>query len=271
LVGALCKPIIGATKASLVGCIWIDYGPEVCKNFLTSIQRIVNNWMLLHGMTVGIGDTIASPTILKSIEEKILSTKKDFYEILKDTQKDKKKLIVHQPGKTIIQSFEHKVNNLLNDCRADIGKMLNESIGRENRIKAMILAGSKGNNINISQISGLVGQQNVEGARIPFGFHKRSLPHFVKDDFGLESRGFVANSYYKGLTPDEFYFHTMGGREGLIDTAVKTAQTGYMQRRLVKSMEDVMVQYDQTVRDSYGNIIQFLYGEDGIAGEYIEE
>ena len=114
--------------------------------------------MLLHGMTVGIGDTIASPVILKAIEEKILVTKKDFFEILKDTQKDDKKLIVHQPGKTIIQSFEHRVNNLLNDCRADIGKMLNESIGRENMIKAMILAGSKGNNINISQISGLVGQ-----------------------------------------------------------------------------------------------------------------
>lgn len=188
-----------------------------------------------------------------------------------DTQRDQKKIIVHQPGKTIIESFEHKVNNLLNDCRADIGKMLNNAIGRENNIKTMVLAGSKGNNINISQISGLVGQQNVEGKRIPFGFHKRTLPHFVKDDFGPESRGFVANSYYKGLTPEEFFFHTMGGREGLIDTAVKTSQTGYMQRRLVKSMEDVMIQYDSTVRDSYGNIIQFVYGEDGVAGEYVEE
>jgi DNA-directed RNA polymerase II subunit RPB1 len=271
LVGSFSKPIVGSTKGSLIGCIWIDYGPEETKNFITYAQRIINNWLLLHGFTVGIGDTIASNNILNIIEEKIKNTKKEFYEALMDTQKEKKKIIVHQPGKTIIESFEHKVNNLLNDCRADIGKLLNENIGKENNIKTMILAGSKGTNINISQISGLVGQQNVEGKRIPFGFLKRSLPHFLKDDFGPESKGFVANSYYKGLTPEEFFFHTMGGREGLIDTAVKTSQTGYMQRRLVKAMEDVMVQYDSTVRDSYGNIVQFLYGEDGIAGEYIEE
>ena len=271
LVGSFSKPIVGSTRGSLVGCIWIDYGPDECKNFLTFAQRIINNWLLLHGFSVGIGDTIATNQILKTIEEKIVTTKKEFYDALKDTQKEEKKIIVHQPGKTIIESFEHKVNNLLNDCRADIGKLLNESIGKENNFKTMILAGSKGTNINISQISGLVGQQNVDGKRIPFGFLKRTLPHFLKDDFGPESKGFVANSYYKGLTPEEFFFHTMGGREGLIDTAVKTSQTGYMQRRLVKAMEDVMVQYDSTVRDSYGNIVQFLYGEDGIAGEFIEE
>src|SRR6185437_5550518 len=81
-----------------------------------------------------------------------------------------------------------------------------------------------------------------------------------------ESRGFVENSYLRGLTPQEFFFHAMGGREGLIDTAVKTSETGYIQRRLVKAMEDVMVQYDSTVRNSTGDIIQFLYGEDGIDG-----
>lgn len=84
------------------------------------------------------------------------------------------------------------------------------------------------------QVIACVGQQNVEGKRIPFGFRKRTLPHFIKDDYGPESRGFVENSYLAGLTPSEFYFHAMGGREGLIDTAVKTAETGYIQRRLIK-------------------------------------
>jgi len=135
----------------------------------------------------------------------------------------------------------------------------------------MIESGSKGSALNIRQIAGLVGQVNVEGKRIPFGFNKRTLPHFLKDDLCPESKGFVSSSYFVGLGPEEFFFHTMGGREGLIDTAVKTSQTGYMQRRLVKAMEDVMVQYDSTVRDSYGSIIQFLYGEDGIAGEFIED
>ncbi|CAA6666730.1 unnamed protein product [Spirodela intermedia] len=98
-----------------------------------------------------------------------------------------------------------------------------------------------------------VGQQNVEGKRIPFGFIGRTLPHFTKDDYGPESRGFVENSYLRGLTPQEFFFHAMGGREGLIDTAVKTSETGYIQRRLVKAMEDIMVKYDGTVRNSLGD------------------
>ena len=96
------------------------------------------------------------------------------------------------------------------------------------------------------------------------------LPHFMKDDLGPESRGFVENSYLKGLSPQEFYFHAMGGREGLIDTACKTAETGYIQRRLVKAMESVMARYDTTLRNSRGCIMQFLYGEDGMDATYVE-
>lgn len=116
-----------------------------------------------------------------------------------------------------------------------------------------------------------VGQQNVEGKRIPFSFNRRTLPHFVKDDYGPESRGFVESCYLSGLKPSELFFHAMGGREGLIDTAVKTAETGYISRRLIKAMEDVMCQYDGTVRSSNGEICQFLYGEDGMAAESIED
>nr|GMC94849.1 DNA-directed RNA polymerase II subunit 1 [Ipomoea batatas] len=121
---------------------------------------------------------------------------------------------------------------------------------------------------NCSKI--LADEQNVEGKRIPFGFIERTLPHFTKDDYGPESRGFVENSYLRGLTPQEFFFHAMGGREGLIDTAVKTSETGYIQRRLVKAMEDIMVKYDGTVRNSLGDVIQFLYGEDGMDSVWIE-
>lgn len=270
LVGNLNKSIVGNKKGSLIGCLWIDFGPNETKNFLTYSQRLVNCWLLGHGFTVGIADTIVSDEILERIEMERQKAQAKFKEIMLDTQKDKKQKIKHQPGKTIIDSFENEVNTILNNCRSSIGELLSKSVSKENNIKRMILAGSKGNNINISQISGLVGQQNVEGKRVPFGFLKRSLPHFLKDDFGPESRGFVANSYYKGLTPEEFFFHTMGGREGLIDTAVKTSKTGYMQRKLVKALEDIMVQYDYSVRDARGNIVQFLYGEDGIAAEFIE-
>jgi len=102
------------------------------------------------------------------------------------------------------------------------------------------------------------------------GFSRRTLPHFLKDDYGLSARGFVKSNFYLGLEPHEFFFHTMAGREGLSDTAVKTSRTGYIQRKLIKALEDVMIQYDSTVRDSTGRIIQMSYGEDGIAGEFIE-
>ena len=154
--------------------------------------------------------------------------------------------------------------------RDKAGNFAAESLGRLNNFKATVSSGSKGSNVNIAQILACVGQQNVEGKRIKNGFAKRSLPHFMKDDLGPEARGFVENSYLKGLSPQEFYFHAMGGREGLIDTACKTAETGYIQRRLVKALESVMCQYDGTVRNAEGHIIQFLYGEDGMSGEYCE-
>ena len=118
------------------------------------------------------------------------------------------------------------------------------------------MAGSKGSELNISQIIACVGQQNVQGKRIRYGFTQRTLPHFSKDDLGMESRGFVENSYLRGLSPQEFFFHAMGGREGLIDTAVKTSETGYIQRRLVKAMETVMARYDTTVRNARGCVMQ---------------
>ncbi|CAF3647363.1 unnamed protein product [Rotaria sp. Silwood1] len=117
---------------------------------------------------------------------------------------------------------------------------------------------------------GCVGQQNVEGKRIPFGFKHRTLPHFIKDDYGPEAKGFIENSYLQGLTPVEFYFHAMAGREGLIDTVVKIVETGYIQERLIKAMESVMIKYDGTVRNQFEQLIQFTYGEDGLAGENVE-
>ncbi|XP_030019396.1 DNA-directed RNA polymerase III subunit RPC1-like [Sphaeramia orbicularis] len=128
----------------------------------------------------------------------------------------------------------------------------------------MALCGSKGSFINISQMIACVGQQAISGSRVPNGFENRSLPHFEKHSKLPAAKGFVADSFYSGLTPTEFFFHTMAGREGLVDTAVKTAETGYMQRRLVKSLEDLCSQYDLTVRSSTGDIIQFIYGGDGL-------
>ncbi len=191
------------------------------------------------------------------------TSKIDVEQVVREAQADKLECL---PGMTIRETFESKVNKILNKARDDAGSSAQKSLAPFNNVKQMVVSGSKGSFLNISQMAACVGQQNVEGKRIPFGFRYRTLPHFTKDDYSPESRGFVENSYLRGLTPQEFFFHAMGGREGLIDTAVKTAETGYIQRRLVKALEDVMVKYDGTVRNSLGHVVQFAYGEDGMDG-----
>ena len=250
----------------------LENGHEVNGRFYGNIQTVINNWLLIEGHSIGIGDTIADPQTYADIIATIKKAKDEVIEVIHKAHSDE---LEATPGNTLRQTFENKVNRILNDARDKTGGSAKRSLTEFNNFKVMVVAGAKGSDINVSQVIACVGQQNVEGKRIPFGFRKRTLPHFIKDDYGPESRGFVENSYLAGLTPSEFYFHAMGGREGklpalslsiqislilllgLIDTAVKTAETGYIQRRLIKAMESVMVNYDGTVRNAVGQVIQF--------------
>ena len=168
--------------------------------------------------------------------------------------------------------FETLVTNELNTATDEVGSITTNALNKiDNRFVNMESAGSKGNIINICQMIACVGQCAVDGKRIPKHYKNRTLPHFCQFDNSSESRGFVENSFYKGLKPHEFYFHAMGGREGIIDTAVKTSETGYIQRRLIKALEDVKVNYDLTLRNHNDEIIQFLYGEDGYESSKLEK
>ncbi|XP_037492745.1 DNA-directed RNA polymerase II subunit RPB1 [Jatropha curcas] len=267
LSGTLCKKTLGSSSGSLIHVIWEEVGPDAARKFLGHTQWLVNYWLLQNGFSMGIGDTIADAATMEKINETISKAKNEVKDHIRKAQN---KELEAEPGRTMMESFENKVNQTLNKARDDAGSSAQKSLSESNNLKAMVTAGSKGSFINISQMTACVGQQNVEGKRIPYGFIDRTLPHFTKDDYGPESRGFVENSYLRGLTPQEFFFHAMGGREGLIDTAVKTSETGYIQRRLVKAMEDIMVKYDGTVRNSLGDVIQFLYGEDGMDAVWIE-
>ena len=169
-----------------------------------------------------------------------------------------------QPGCSLDETLEAKILKELSTIRDEGGKACKANLPHTNSPLIMSLAGSKGSFINICQMVASVGQQAISGKRVPNGFENRSLPHFHKGSKLPEAKGFVANSFYSGLTPSEFFFHTMGGREGLVDTAVKTAETGYMQRRLVKCLEDLCVQYDTTVRNSVNEVVQFVFGGDGL-------
>jgi DNA-directed RNA polymerase II subunit RPB1 len=268
IAGILCKKTVGSSANGIIHTSMNEHGPEITKNFFDGTQLVVNYWLLQNGFSIGIGDTIADRGTMDAINDTISHAKREVNKIIQKAQQNKLECL---PGMTIRESFESLVNRELNRARDNAGKSAEKSLKEYNNVKQMVVAGSKGSFLNISQMTACVGQQNVEGKRIPFGFKDRTLPHFTKDDHSPESRGFVENSYLRGLTPQEFFFHAMGGREGLIDTAVKTAETGYIQRRLVKALEDVTVKYDGTVRNALGEIIQFTYGEDGMDGSKVEK
>lgn len=267
IFGIVDKKTVGPTQGGLIHVVFREKGPETTRILFHGIQKVVNYWLFHNGFSIGIGDTIADKKTMAFITDHIQGRKQVVVEIVDDAYHDRLKA---SPGMTLRESFESRVERELNQARDTTGQYAQKNLKEDNNVKQMVVAGSKGSFINISQMSVCVGQQSVEGRRIPFGFRHRSLPHFTKDDFSPESRGFVENSYLRGLTPQEFFFHAMAGREGLIDTAVKTAETGYIQRRLVKALEDVMVCYDGTVRNSLGDLLQFVYGEDGMDGAFIE-
>jgi DNA-directed RNA polymerase III subunit RPC1 len=169
------------------------------------------------------------------------------------------------------QTLESNLSGELSQIREKAGDILKKNLPRHNAPLIMAISGSKGSNINLCQMIACVGQQVVNGDRMPNGFVDRSLPHFEPFSKYPAAKGFVQNSFFSGLTATEFFFHTMGGREGLVDTAVKTAETGYMQRRLMKALEDLVLKYDNTVRSSDETIIQFTYGDDGMDPLYMDE
>jgi DNA-directed RNA polymerase I subunit RPA1 len=105
----------------------------------------------------------------------------------------------------------------------------------------MVLTGAKGSAVNQSQISCFLGQQALEGQRVPIMISGKSLPSFRAYDGSARAGGFVADRFLTGVKPQEYYFHCMAGREGLVDTAVKTSRSGYLQRCLVKHLEELKV------------------------------
>ncbi|SCU99218.1 LAFA_0G22716g1_1 [Lachancea sp. 'fantastica'] len=268
IFGVVDKKTVGSSSGGLIHVVTREKGPKVCARLFSNLQKVVNFWLLHNGFSIGIGDTIADEKSMREITDAIMVAKKKVEEVTKEAQAN---LLTAKHGMTLRESFEDNVVRYLNEARDKAGRSAEVNLKDLNNVKQMVSAGSKGSFINIAQMSACVGQQSVEGKRIAFGFADRTLPHFSKDDYSPESKGFVENSYLRGLTPQEFFFHAMGGREGLIDTAVKTAETGYIQRRLVKALEDIMVHYDGTTRNSLGNVIQFVYGEDGMDAAHIEK
>ena len=257
--GQMDKKVLGGGTKGLIQRINNDFGNMASSNFIDDLQNVVTKYMISSSFSVGISDLISNQKTNDEIISAITSKKEDVKNVIEQVQLG---AFENNTGKTNLDEFEYQVNNILNQATNESGKIGLKSLDKNNRFVTMVKAGSKGSELNISFMISCLGQQNVDGKRIPYGFDQRTLPHYNKYDDSPTARGFVESSYINGLSPQELFFHAMGGRVGLIDTAVKTSTTGYIQRRLIKGLEDLMVNYDMTIRNNKNKIVQFSYGED---------
>ena len=259
--GQMDKGILGHGTTGLIHRVCNDFGNMASAQFIDDLQNIVTEYMKQSSFSVGISDLIIDSKTNDKIVSIITEKKTEVKNLIDQVQIG---IFENTSGKTNEEEFETKVNNLLSKAQNDAGREALKNLSNDNRFVVMFNAGSKGSEINIQQMTACLGQQNVDGKRIPYGFEHRTLPHYTKYDDSAIARGFVESSYINGLSPQELFFHAMGGRIGLIDTAVKTSTTGYIQRRLIKGLEDLMVNYDMTVRTNKSKLVQFSYGDDSI-------
>jgi DNA-directed RNA polymerase beta' subunit len=252
---------------ALIHILYNDFSPQMTVDFLDSLQAVVAAYLQNSGFSVGLSDLIADTETLNTIAGESTELKKKIESLQLQVHMG---LFDNTSGRTNQEEFEGKIFQTLDKAIAAAGKTGLRSLVANNRMVNMVKCGSKGSDLNIAQMIALLGQQSIEGKRIAYGFQDRTLPHFKRYDDGADARGFIESSFVKGLNPAEFFFHAMTGREGLIDTAVKTADSGYMQRQLVKTMEDLMTYHDGTVRDAGGIVVQYAYGDDGTSATKIE-
>jgi DNA-directed RNA polymerase II subunit RPB1 len=270
--GLLNKGSFSSASRGSVHVIYNDFGHERAGEFINSVQNIVTKYNLYAGFSTGPSDLIADDKTYESINTAVKEGRVSISDILSEVHSGR---FLNDGGRTNGEELEIRIQAALEKINKDVSSALDTGMDQANNRMYQMSdkgAGSKGNaSINITQMIGLLAQQNVDGKRIKYTMDNRTLPHFPKFDDGAESRGFVERSFIDGIRPAEFFFHAMGGREGLIDTAVKTSDTGYIQRKLVKLMEDIRVEQDSTVRDVNNCIVQFRYGDDGIDVVYIEK
>ncbi|TKY57741.1 DNA-directed RNA polymerase III subunit RPC1 [Spatholobus suberectus] len=260
--GQVGKKTLGnGNKDGLFSVLLRDYKAHAAASCMNRLAKLSARWIGNHGFSIGIEDVQPKKILINQKDEKISDAYRKCDELIEDFNKGKLELVA---GCDAAETLETLVTNELNELRSTAGKICMRTLHWRNSPLIMAQCGSKGSSTNISQMVALVGQQIVGARRAPNGFIDRSLPHFPRRARTPAAKGFVANSFYSGLSATEFFFHTMAGREGLVDTAVKTADTGYMSRQLMKSLEDLFLHYDYTVRNAGGSIVQFRYGGDGM-------
>ncbi|MDP2796502.1 MAG: DNA-directed RNA polymerase subunit A' [Methanoregula sp.] len=258
--GTIDKKAIGAFDGQIVNRIIRQEGMSRATDFIDDMTKLSIRAIMFDGFSFGIDDEDLSRIEYGQIEEVLKNASLDVdrrIKIYEDGQ------LEPMPGRTVEETLEMQIMQVLGKARDLTGEIAGRHLGLGNSAVLMAVSGARGSMLNLTQMAGCIGQQSVRGERIVRGYDDRTLPHFRKGERGSDAHGFIQHSYKGGLNPTEFFFHAIGGREGLVDTAVRTSQSGYLQRRLINALQDLKVAYDGTVRTTGNRIIQFEYGEDG--------
>jgi len=259
--GAIDEKAYGAFSGKILDSIVKEYGTDRAREFLDAATKLAISGIMKRGFTTSTADEEIPREAQDRIEELLSKAEQKVEMLIEAYHNDELEAL---PGRSLRETLEMKIMQVLGEARDKSGEIAESYFGMDNHAVIMALTGARGSMLNLTQIAACVGQQSVRGGRIERGYSKRTLPHFQEGELGAKASGFVHSSYKTGLDPLEFFFHAMGGREGLVDTAIRTAQSGYMQRRLVNALQDLSVNTDKTVRDNRGVVIQTHYGEDGI-------
>ncbi len=266
LEGVFDKKAIGNQQPeSILHWLIKEYSPEYGKWLMDNLFRVFIRFIELHGFTMTLEDVTLEDSIKKEIYSEIDKAK---VEVNNYIEKYKRGELEPIPGRTLEESLENYILDTLDKLRSTAGDIASKYLDPFNFAYIMARTGARGSVLNITQMAAMLGQQSVRGERIRRGYTTRTLPHFKPYDISPEAKGFIYSSFRSGLNPIELFFHAAGGREGLVDTAVRTSQSGYMQRRLINALSDLRVEYDGTVRSLYGEVIQTAYGDDGVFPMY---
>jgi len=259
--GTMDKANLGEGSGLLLRNLHKRYGPRQTIDILGKIFRLGIEVLLKYGFSTAISD-VDLPAEANTSINKIMDEARKQVDVLISNFRDGK--LEAFPGRSVKETLELKILEILNKARNETGGVVAEFSNKETAMMVMNLSGSRGNPLNLAQMSGCVGQQAMRGKRIEKGFQKRALSCFRQNDLGPAAHGFIRNSFKSGLNPAEFFYGAMTGRDSLMDTALRTPKSGYLYRRLANATQDLRVEYDHTVRDASGRIVQFNYGEDNI-------
>ena len=259
--GIMDRANLGEGSGLMLRNIRQQYGATETVKVLENMFALGIKVLLRHGFTAGIADTDLPENAITMISDLMKNVDEEVDKLIQMYHDNSLEMF---PGRSMLETLELKILELLNKARNEAGKVVQQYADKEAHTIVMADSGARGNIVNLAQMAACVGQQAMRGKRIEKGYHNRTISAFKKQDLSPKARGFIRYGFKHGLTPYEFFFGAMTGRDSLMDTALRTPKSGYLYRRLSNALQDLKIEYDDTVRDASKKIVQFSYGEDGI-------